>query len=433
MASKKKLNKKKRLMRTFLRSMGCTVIACVVGGASIVGCYNYFFKHDGGMAQEEEKRGWGKKEEEIPDIYKNVAVFGVDKDGYRTDVIFVMNFNTVTQKVKALSLPRDTKVKWSEEQKQNLRDLGKYTVSTSKLNEMTAYGGIDNIRLFTINQIENMLGITVDNYVIVNIDAFKEIVDAIGGVDLYVPQDMYYTDKAGGLYINLKEGQQHLDGEQAEQLVRFRRYKNGDVDRIATQQIFLKAFSEKVLSPSILTKIPELARILFSSITTDVSITEIPQYSKYLKKFDKENISFYTLPGEGGYEGGVSYFFPDYDEIDEVVQTVFFDQTPAGEEEALPVEEEVQIDKSVSIAILNGSGITGAAAREQEKLIAQGYNVQEVGNFTRTDIEATYVIAKDAAKGQQFKDYYPNADITTNPSLTTDIQIIIGKDIDQQQ
>lgn len=430
MGTKKRLNKKKRLMRTFLRAMLGTVIVCIVGGISLVGCYNYFFKADGGSSPETDKKSWGKKEEKAPDIYKNIAVFGVDKDGYRTDVTFVVNINSVTNKVKALSLPRDTKVKWSEEQKQSLRDLGKYTVSTSKLNEMTAYGGIDNIRLFTIDQIENMLGITIDNYVIVDIDAFKKIVDAVGGVDLYVPQDMYYTDRAGGLYINLQEGYQHLDGDQAEQLVRFRRYKNGDVDRIATQQIFLKAFSEKVLSPSIVTKIPELVKILFESITTDLSITELPQYYKYLTNFDKENISFFTLPGEGGYEGGVSYFFPDYDEIDAIVQEVFFDKTPAGEEAVTSDEAEVVIDKTVSIAILNGSGITGAAAKEQERLMAEGYSVGEVGNFTRTDVEATYVIAKDETKGQQFKTYYPNAEITINPSLTTDIQIIIGKDIE---
>lgn len=432
MGTKKRLNKKKKLMRTFLKSMLGTVIVCVVGGISVVACYNYFFKHDGGATKEEGKKTWGKKEEKAPDIYKNIAVFGVDKDGYRTDVIFVVNFNSVTNKVKALSLPRDTKVNWSEEQKQSLRDLGKYTVSTSKLNEMTAYGGIDNIRSFTINQIENMLGITIDNYVIVDINAFNKIVDAIGGVDLEVPQDMYYTDSAGGLYINLKAGYQHLDGDQAEQLVRFRRYKNGDVDRIATQQIFLKAFAEKVLSPSTLTKIPELVEILFGSITTDLSIIELPQYYKYLSSFDKENISFFTLPGEGGYEGGVSYFFPDYDAIDQVVQEVFFDKTPAGQEAVTGEEAEVVIDKTVSIAILNGSGITGAAAKEQERLVAEGYSVGEVGNFTHTDVEATYVIAKDETKGQQFKTYYPNAEITTNPSLTTDIQIIIGKDIEQQ-
>ena len=431
MGTKKRLNKKKRLMRTFLRSALCTVIVCIVGGISLVGCYNYFFKHDGGASKEEGKKSWGKKEEKAPDIYKNIAVFGVDKDGYRTDVIFVVNFNSVTNKVKALSLPRDTKVNWTEDQKQSLRDLGKYTVSVSKLNEMTAYGGIDNIRLFTIDQIENMLGISIDNYVIVNIDAFNKIVDAVGGVDLYVPQDMYHTDHAGGLYINLQEGYQHLDGDKAEQFVRFRSYKNGDVDRIAAQQTFLKAFSEKILSPSIITKIPQLVNVVFSSLTTDLSITELPQYYKYLTSFDKENISFVTLPGEGGYEGGVSYFFPNYDEIDAVVQEVFFDKTPAGQE-ALTTEEEAEvvIDKTVSIAILNGSGISGAAAKEQERLGAEGYTVGEIGNFIHTDVEATYIIAKDEAKGEQFKNYYPNAEITTNPSLTTDIQIIIGKDIE---
>lgn len=425
--TKKKMNKKKKLMRTFLFSMMWTVLVCVVGATTVVGCYNYFFKHDGGenSAQAGSNKP-NKKDEKAPDIYKNVAVFGVDKDGYRTDVIFVVNFNSVTNKVKVISLPRDTKVKWSEEQKQSLRDLGKRTVSVSKLNEMTAYGGIENIRLFTINEIENMLGITVDNYVIVNIDAFNQIVDAIGGVDLYVPQNMKHTDYAGDLFIDLKEGYQHLDGDKAEQFVRFRSYPNGDVDRIAAQQVFLDAFADKVLSPSIITKIPKIMGILFSSIKTDAELGDLTGYYQYVNSFNKENLTFYTLPGEGRYEGGASYFFPDHDELDKVVQEVFYDKVPAGEE---PEQAEVIVDKTVSVVILNGSGITGAAATASEKLTAEGYNVQEVGNYTRSDVTATMIIAKDAKKAEQFKAYYPNAQITTNDTLTTDIQIVLGADI----
>lgn len=418
-------------MRTFLRSMFWTILVCIVGGATVVGCYNYFFKHDGGGNKTQGGNSlMGGKEEKAPDIYKNIAVFGVDKDGYRTDVIFVVNFNSVTNKVKVLSVPRDTKVRWTEEQRQSLRDLGKRTVSTSKINEMTAYGGIDNIRLFTINQLENMFGVTIDNYIIVNIDAFNQIVDAIGGVDLEVPQDIKYTDHSGGLYIDLKAGYQHLDGDKAEQFVRFRKYPNGDVDRIAAQQIFLDAFAEKVLSPSIITKLPKLVGILFNSIKTDASLAELSQYYQYVGSFNKENLSFHTLPGEGRYEGGASYFFPYEDETAAMVQEVFYDQTPAGEagesEEAAPT---VEIDKAVSLVVLNGSGITGAASTARDALNAEGYSVQEVGNYSSTDIEATFIHAKEAAKAAQFKAYYPNAQITTNPSLTTDVQIVLGKDV----
>lgn len=427
--TKKKLNKKKKLVRTFIRAMVSTGLVCLIAIGSLVGCYNYFFKDDGTTNKPSSGTNGNKKEEKEKDIYKNVAVFGVDKDGYRTDVIFVVNFNSVTNKVKVLSLPRDTKVSWSEEQKQSLRDLGKRTVSVSKINEMTAYGGIENIRDFTINQIERMLGIKVDNYVIVNIDAFNQIVDAIDGVDLYVPQNMKHTDYSGDLFIDLKEGYQHLDGDKAEQFVRFRSYKNGDVDRIAAQQTFLKAFADKVLSPSIITKVPKLVGIIFNSIKTDASLTELSGYYQYVSNFSGDNLSFFTLPGEGRYEGGASYFFPYEDEIDEVVQEVFFDTVPAGQEEVETKEEEAVIDKAVSIAVLNGSGIQGAAGSNRDKLVEDGYTVEEVGNYTSTDVEKTMILTKDKAKAQQFLTYYKDAQIIEDTSIPTDIQIVIGTGI----
>ncbi len=141
--TKKKLNKKKKLARTFLRAMLGTGLICIIAIVSLVGCYNYFFKEEGTSNKPGKNQGATKKEEKLEDIYKNVAVFGVDKDGYRTDVIFVVNFNSETNKVKVLSVPRDTKVTWSEEQKQSLRDLGKGVRTVSKINEMTAYGGIE--------------------------------------------------------------------------------------------------------------------------------------------------------------------------------------------------------------------------------------------------------------------------------------------------
>lgn len=327
--------------------------------------------------------------------------------------------------MKLVSLPRDTKVDWTSEQQQKLSDYGKGYVSVSKLNEMTAYGGIENIRDFTIDQIENILGIKIDNYVLVTIDAFKEIVDAVGGVDMYVPQDMYYVDNYGGLYINLKEGQQHLDGAAAEGLVRFRRYPNGDVDRIQVQQAFLKAFAEKVMSPSIITKLPKIVNVLFDSIKTDIGLSEIGKYYGYLKDFDQNNIAYGTIPGEGRYEGGVSYFFPDMDEMDSFVEEMFFDDVVAGEE---PVEEEIVEDKTVSIEVLNGSGLQGAAGRGKETLEAAGYSVSSVGNYSTQDQMQTVIYAKDVKLAEQFKAFYPKATVEEKQDISYDIQIVIGVD-----
>lgn len=434
MSGKKKLkkNQKKRLAKMFVKIMGITLALCLVIIGSLVGCYNSLLKEDGGTTTREEKEKKEGKNKEKPQEYinKNLAVFGVDKDGYRTDVIFVVNFNSKTGKIKVASLPRDTKVTWTEEQKDKLRADGKYTVNVSKLNEMTSYGGIENIKDYTVDQIENILGVKIDNYVIISIDAFRQIVDAVDGIDMYVPQNMYHTDRAGGLYINLKEGQQHLNGEQAEQLVRFRGYKDGDVDRIKVQQDFLKAFSEKILSPSIITSLPKIISTLFNTVKTDISLLEVPQYSGYINSISTENISFHTLPGEGGYEGGVSYFFPNMDLMDEFVNEVFFDQTLPGETSNTEVAAEPVIieDKTVSIEILNGTGITGAASNAKALLEEGGYVVSTIGNYEQIDVATTLIYAKDVRKAEQFKKYYSKALIRQSDTIEQDIQIILGKD-----
>lgn len=425
---KAKLRKKQRarLLKMFFKIAGVTLLVCLVALGALVGCYNHFFKESGGSTTGEETGKWGTTgKDKKEDINKTLAVFGVDKDGYRTDVIFVVNFNSVTNKIKVVALPRDTKVSWSDEQRQKLSEYGRGSVYVSKLNEMTAYGGIDHIRDFTIDEIENILGVKVDNYVLVTIDAFREIVDAIGGVDMYVKQDLYYVDRAGGLYIDIKQGQQHLDGATAEGLVRFRRYPQGDVDRITVQQDFLKAFAEKILSPSMIFKMPKIVNVLFSSVKTDVELGEIGQYFSYAKDFDPANISFHTIPGEGRYERGVSYFFPDMNDMGQFVQDVFYDTTVAGEE---PEEEAIIQDQTVSIEILNGSGITGAAAQGRDLLQTAGYTVGSVGNYTSHDMTQTVIYAKDVKKAQQFKTYYPKATIEEKTDLSYDIQIVIGRD-----
>ncbi|MGL4737315.1 MAG: LCP family protein [Cellulosilyticaceae bacterium] len=276
-----------------------------------------------------------KDEKPKKDITKTVAVFGVDKDGYRTDIIFLVHFDSETNQAKVVSVPRDTKVIWTAEQKDIVRKNDGYVVSRSKLNEMTTYGGIENVRELTVKHMEDMLDIEIDNYVVVDIDAFRQIVDAIGGVEVDVPQRMYYVDKAQDLYIDLQPGLQVLDGDKAEQLVRFRKgYVEGDIGRIKTTQLFLEAFAEKVMSPSIIKDLPKLVPVLFKAVQTDIGLTEVFGYYPYVKNFNVNNLSFYTLPGEATYEPGAWYFIPDYVQLENFSREVFFDLPP------LPIDED---------------------------------------------------------------------------------------------
>lgn len=436
---KVKKTKMQRLMSTFLKSAGITLLVSIFLVGLLAWSYRYFMYDDSGLEENPE----GIIQNPLPeekDIRQTVAVFGIDKDGYRTDVILLVNFDSKTKKINVLSIPRDTKIDWREDMKQKLRDIKGHSVSVSKINEMTAYAGIENIREFTISEIENMLSIKVDNYAIVSIDAFNKIVDAIGGVEVDVPaldngRGLHYDDYSQDLHIHLEPGLQLLDGKQAEGLVRFRHgYVEGDVGRIKTQQLFLESFAKKVMSPQIITKVPQIASVLFSSIKTDIPLSDIPKYYSYMKKLDVDNINFEIIPGEGRYIGSVSYFIPDMSQMEEVVNKVFFETpqveetTAVSQEETQPRETEPKIDRTVTIQILNASGIRGQAQKAKELIEADNYIVNNIGNFQGDRQTGVTIYATDATRAQQFKKYYPNANIEQKQDIDYDIVIILGAD-----
>lgn len=423
----KKRTKKQKLLSTFIRASVITLFMCVILGGGVAWAYQTFI-HDGESGSSWIDTMKPTKDTKEEKVNKTVAVLGTDIDGYRTDVIFLVNFNSETNQVKVVSIPRDTRVEWSGEQQDAMRREKGYSKEVSKINEMTAYVGIENVRAYTIAQIEAMLGVKVDNYVVVTLDSFRKIVDAIGGVYVDVPMRMYYKDSSQGLYIDLEQGPQLLDGEKAEMLVRYRKgYTEGDVGRIATQQLFLEAFAEKVLSPTIITKIPQMISVLFSSVTTDVELSEILPYYSYVKEFNQENIEFGVIPGEGKYIGNVSYFIPDMDEMDMFIQDMFFDNGLEAEASGDTGSEEVRINKNVSIEVLNASGISGAASKARDMLEAEGYEVDNVGNYTESSLNLTKIVAKDIKDAEQFKAYYPDAEIVEDDKLAFDIQILLVK------
>lgn len=266
-----------------------------------------------------------KVEEQKENIKESqtVAIFGTDQAGSLTDVIFVAHFKSDTNEVNILSIPRDTKVEWTQEQIDLLPKAHQW-VKVSKINEMTSWGSIEEIRQLTVSTLESLLGIKIDHYVVVNLDAFRQIVDAIGGVEIDIKQRMKKDDYSQGLHIDLNPGLQRLDGEKAEQFVRFRSYPTGDLGRIQAQQQFLEAFAKQLLSTETLTKLPKLVPILFKSIKTDIGLMELPNYYPYIQDFSIENLSFDMLPGEAGIENRLSYFFPDLDAVSNLVQERFF-------------------------------------------------------------------------------------------------------------
>jgi len=427
---------KKTLLRTFLIAAAVTFVLCIIILIAGITIYNNTLA--AGATSEiqneltEEEQVFEDEKKEVSELNKTIAVFGVDEDEIRTDVIFVVNLNTITNKVKVVSIPRDTKVIWTDKQKRAYNQLTGNSISISKINEMAAYGRINqnigNIRDFTIDEIENILRIHVDSYVVINLEAFREIVDAIGGVDMYVPQDMYYVDNYQGLYIDLEEGMQHLDGDAAEGLVRFRRYPRGDEARVEVQQTFLKAVAEKVMSQSV-SSLASMVTRLFPYVKTDIKLNEVLGYLDLLKEFSLSGLTFHTVPGVGADYEGPSYYYIDEEKLDDMITEVFLDTTVQGEEPiASDASEEVVVDTTVEVAVYNAAGVKGVAGRYKDKLQAAGYNVVKVDNHSETGLEDSTIYAKDKSKALQFFDLVPGAEIVEDTSIEYDIEIVVGSE-----
>jgi len=236
---------------------------------------------------------------------------GIDKVSRSTDTIMVACYDFNNNKVDILSIPRDTRMY-----------IGRRYF---KINSAYTSGSKEGIN-GTIEAVTRLTGIPINRYVEFDTAAFRNTIDALGGVDFYVPRNMNYDDSTPGqdLHIHLKEGMQHLDGNKAEQLVRFRSYPMGDIDRVKVQQDFIKALAEQKLNLTIIDKVPDIFDVIKKDIKTDLDADEVLQYTLSLPDLDSSNITMHSLPGyPNDKDYGGSYWICDMDATKELVETVF--------------------------------------------------------------------------------------------------------------
>jgi LCP family protein required for cell wall assembly len=361
-------------------------------------------------------------------IKTNVAVFGADKGGSRTDVMFVVTFDSETKKIGVLSVPRDTRVTMTDEMQKELKALGKFIPNkgVAKINEVHAYAPNDKRNEYSVMQLENLLNINIDYYVKIDLDGFKKVIDDFGGVDFEVAQNLDYEDPYQDLYIHLKKGMQHLDGAGAEQLVRFRHYPQGDVARVEVQQLFLKELAKKILNTNnIINNLPGLTKTFFTYVKTDIGIDDALKYVKYVKEVNTDNITMKVLPGSGQYVGEVSYFLHDAVETRKVVDELFYNIKE--EEETTTTAATSSKDKKIEV--LNGSTVGGIAARTQDKLLKAGYNVTSIGNYEGAKKTQTVIIVGQQGLGHDLQQYFSDSVVQVDAkaiSAGSDIKIILG-------
>ena len=329
-----------------------------------------------------------------PQNIMNVIILGVDRrtdDSGRSDTLMLVSYNNDTGEANLISIPRDTRVKID----------GTY----EKINHAYAYGG----EKWSQEAVENLLDIKIDHYILIDTKAFPKIIDAMGGLLLYVDKRMYYEDPwdDDGLIIDLYPGEQYLDGSRAIQYVRYRD-DEGDLGRIKRQQKFVKAVLNELMSADTLPKLPEILRIAAGAVETDFSATEIISFADNIRKVYQTGLHSEMITGRPAYYKGVSYYIPDivvarsdfrnamkipltedfmkkaaedsakYES--EIPEGMKFDEVPLEDASLSDNNVKELTAADIEVTVLNCSGKDGLGARTAEMLKERGFQIANVGN-----------------------------------------------------
>ena len=247
------------------------------------------------------------------EIY-NILVSGYDRVGMLADVSLLVNFNVETLEVHVMQIPRDTHVQYSlinsytgeayEYEYDRINGvfgaLRTNESATERINDIVKdiddpdERGIAGYAAF----LERAFHVRIDYYAVMDLNQFANIVDALGGVDMYVPESMYYNDPGQNLYINLQEGYQTLNGEQSEQIVRYRNtYGMGDIGRGNVQKLFMASLLKTVKSKINLFNFNDLCNTILDNLVTNMTFSDLYYFVTFGKTVDLKYVTFMTIPG----------------------------------------------------------------------------------------------------------------------------------------
>lgn len=245
-----------------------------------------------------------------------ILVLGLDGDANlerdrthtRSDVMMLVSIDPRKKKAGILSIPRDTRVYIPGH-------------SHDKIAHANVYGGPE----LSMKAVEKLLDTPVHYYVMLDFRAFRRIVDILGGIEVDVPQRMYYRDPYQNLVIDLKPGRQVLDGDKALEFVRYRHYPNGDLGRIEAQHIFIKALISKIFTLKGVLKMPSMIAELSRYVDTNISPVEMLRLARVAIGLGGEDVRMATLPGRPDYIDGISYFRADSTQARAIIDELLAD------------------------------------------------------------------------------------------------------------
>ncbi len=372
--------------------------------------------------------------------YVNCMLLGVDRDGYRTDVMIFGQLNLLNNSINMLQIPRDTYV----------ANNGRYD---KKINSAYAHEKEQTV----FKEVNKLLGVDVEKYVLVDTKGFRNIIDAMGGVNYDVPINMNYDDPVQDLHIHLEKGYQLLDGDKAEQFVRFRQnndgtgYAMGDIQRLEAQKGFIKAAIKQLFSVTNALKIPKVVAEFSKMIETNFTTSELIAYASYILKVNTNSINVMALEGESEYRGGVSYFVANEQKNKQLIEDYFTpgsetvntleleinNKIVGSESEEFAVDDDVLPESSllnrfIGIDIIDASGGLADIDDIEQGLNVYNYKVKDIEQTENLEFNKTKVVVKkDNGNGDKIANLLGVDFYVLNPEKEgPEITIILGKDME---
>ncbi|MEH1779893.1 LCP family protein [Nostoc sp.] len=335
-----------------------------------------------------------------------------------SDVMLLLKFDPETKKIIMLSIPRDTRTQ-----------IEGYGVK--KINAANVDGG----PALTARTVSNLLGgAGIDRYIRINVLGVAKLIDALGGVTVYVPKNMKYQDDSQHLYINLKAGKQHLNGDQALQLLRFRHDELGDIGRIQRQQMVIRALMDQTLNPTTVTQLPKVLDVVKDHIDTNLTVEELVALMGFGVRTNRSNMQMLMLPGRFSEKGefDASYWLPNKDGITKLMAQHF------GLESEQQQLGTTANPRSLRIAIQDSTG--GDRSNLQPLITAlekSGYRNIYIAKAWGEPLEVTHVVAQqgdgDSAESIRNTLGFGEVRVESTGNLGSDISIQVGQDWLQQK
>ncbi|PKQ09996.1 MAG: hypothetical protein CVT69_02000, partial [Actinobacteria bacterium HGW-Actinobacteria-9] len=268
-------------------------------------------------------------------------------------------------------------------------------------------------------------GVPVAHYVEVDFAGFQELVDALGGVRVDVPVQIKDPNVGSGV---IPAGPHKLNGNQALMLVRSRAFPTGDIQRIANQQVFLKALAKEVLAVRDPLRLRAVLSAAAETVTSDMSVTEMIDLGVGLKGMNPDDLETVSVPGEPGYIGGGSYIIHDPEAFAAMMARI-----DAGEPAIAAQDPKAVVPAEVRVLVHNGAGVDGVASAAAAVLSEAGFDVTGTGNAPTFEYDKTLVVysGTSPAMAQAVLEELGRGELSPvngQYSFEGDVLVIVGSD-----